>query len=89
MKSPLLIWQSKDFYIQLLENIKRYGYINELSAGRFKVRELIRSLNFAMVLLNNLRHLISSNTSFSNIMGSKEAADEYFLTAARRVLGMT
>ena len=35
LKSPLLVWQSKDFYLQLLDNIKKRSFIIELSSGRF------------------------------------------------------
>jgi len=50
------------------------------------VQELVVSNNFAQILLNNLKHLLATSSKFSTIMGSVEAAEEYFFDVAGRIL---
>jgi hypothetical protein len=72
----------------ILDNIREMGDINKIEDYNEKAQEIVISLNFAQVLLNNLQHLVQGQTRFAVMMGSKEAAEDYFFEASSRVLAI-
>jgi hypothetical protein len=87
IKSPLLICHSKKFYKAITLQIKNSDEIEEYRSMDDKVREVVKSLNFATVLLNNFQHLHGTRTDLSCFFDNdSKAAEEYFYDACAKVL---
>lgn len=72
----------------LTDNIKNANFISSLETKEEKVSAVIQSFNMAHLLMNNLKHLMKTNTTFSTLLGSEEASNEYFYNVASKILSI-